>query len=133
MPARILVIEDDPNTLELLTYLLTAFGHTVLTANNGIDGLAVAAAERPDLIACDIQLPQLDGFGVARALAKDPELGAIPLIAVTAFSMVGDREAILGAGFDDYISKPIVPETFVVQLNCYLPVELHARYAATGG
>jgi CheY-like chemotaxis protein len=132
MPARILVIEDDPNTLELLTYLLTAFGHTVLTADNGVAGLAVARAERPDLIACDIQLPQLDGLGVARALGADPELSAIPLIAVTAFSMVGDRESILTAGFDAYISKPIAPETFVAQLDRYLPPALHARCAAMG-
>ena len=127
MPARILVIEDDPNTLELFVYLLNAFGHAVFTADNGIVGLAIAASERPDLILCDIQLPQLDGYGVARALANDPDLGAIPLVAVTAFSMVGDRESILGAGFDDYISKPIVPETFVAQLDRYLPAALHAR------
>jgi CheY-like chemotaxis protein len=133
MPARILVIEDDPNTLELMTYLLTAFGHIVLTAADGVTGLALARAERPDLIACDIQLPQLDGFGVARALAENPELSGIPLIAVTAFSMVGDREAILNAGFDDYISKPIEPEKFVGQLDRYLPPALHARQAATRG
>jgi CheY-like chemotaxis protein len=133
MPARILVIEDDPNTLELMTYLLTAFGHTVLTAENGVAGLAMARAERPDLIACDIQLPQLDGLGVARELAKDPELAGIPLIAVTAFSMVGDRETILSAGFDDYISKPIEPEKFVAQLDRYLPAALHARRTAAGG
>jgi CheY-like chemotaxis protein len=133
MPARILVIEDDPNTLELMTYLLTAFGHSVLTAADGVTGLAMARAERPDLIACDIQLPQLDGFGVARALAEEPELSGIPLIAVTAFSMVGDREAILNAGFDDYISKPIDPEKFVGQLDRYLPLALHARRAATKG
>lgn len=126
MPARVLVIEDDPNTLELMTYLLTAFGHTVLAANNGATGLALAGAERPDLIACDIQLPGLDGYGVARSLAGDPELAGIPLIAVTAFSMVGDRELILSAGFDDYISKPIVPESFVEHLNRYLPPALHA-------
>ncbi len=133
MPARILVIEDDPNTLELMIYLLTAFGHTVLTAGNGIAGLAVASAEKPDLIACDIQLPHLDGYGVARALAKDLDLSSIPLIAVTAFSMVGDREAILSAGFDGYISKPIAPESFAEQLDRYLPPALHARRVAAKG
>lgn len=133
MPARILVIEDDPNTLELMAYLLGAFGHTVLRADNGLDGVALAAAERPDLIACDIQLPGLDGYGVARCLAGEPGLADIPLLAVTAFSMVGDRESILSAGFDDYISKPIVPETFVDQLDRYLPRGLRAGRPASKG
>ena len=127
MPARILVIEDDPNTMELMTYLLTAFGHTPLTAGNGVAGVALASAEQPDLIVCDIQLPELDGYGVARALAEDPRLSDIPLIAVTALAMVGDREKILAVGFDGYMSKPIIPETFVEQLDCYLPAALHAR------
>lgn len=130
MPARILVIEDDPNTMELMTYLLSAFGHTVLRADNVLDGVALAAAERPDLIACDVQLPRLDGYGVARRLSDNPELAAIPLVAVTAFSMVGDRETILGAGFDDYISKPIVPETFVEQLDRFLPPALRVGRGA---
>jgi CheY-like chemotaxis protein len=133
VPARILVIEDDPNTMELMTYLLSAFGHTVLCAGNGLDGVALAAEQRPDLIACDVQLPALDGYGVARRLADDPELAGIPLIAVTAFSMVGDRETILSAGFDDYISKPIIPETFVEQLDRFLPQALRVgRFAAKG-
>jgi len=127
MPARILVIEDDPNTLELMTYLLTAFGHTVLTATDGFAGLALAGADGPDLIVCDIQLPALDGYGVARALAGNPRLKGIPLIAITALAMVGDRENILAAGFDGYMSKPIVPETFVADLDGYLPAALHAR------
>jgi len=132
MPARILVIEDDPNTLELMTYLLAAFGHDPLTAGNGVAGMGLASAERPDLIICDIQLPELDGYGVARALAEDPKLSGIPLIAITALAMVGDRERILAAGFDGYMSKPIVPETFVDQLDCYLPPALHARRPEMG-
>jgi CheY-like chemotaxis protein len=132
MPARILVIEDDPNTLELMTYLLGAFGHTALAACNGVAGMAVASAERPDLIVCDIQLSELDGYGVACALAENSQLSAIPVIAVTALAMVGDRERILAAGFDGYMSKPIVPETFVGELDRYLPPALHARRATTG-
>jgi two-component system cell cycle response regulator DivK len=131
MPARILVIEDDPNTLELMIYLLDAFGHSPLTAGNGVAGMTLASAERPDLIVCDIQLPELDGYGVARALAEDPRLSTIPLIAITALAMVGDRERILAAGFDGYMSKPIVPETFVGQLDHYLPPALHSHRPET--
>src|ERR1051325_3266248 len=92
--ARILVIEDKPANLELMTYLLNAFGHSVLAAGNGLDGVQLASRERPELIICDIQLPDIDGFEVARRLRGDPELASIPLVAVTALAMVGDRHRI---------------------------------------
>jgi len=133
MAARILVIEDDANTLELMTYLLTAFGHVALTARNGEAGVAAIRAAPPDLVVCDIQLPRLDGYGVARTLLDDPGLSRIPLIAVTALAMVGDREKILSAGFDGYLSKPIAPETFVAELERFLPADLHGRRPLPGG
>lgn len=133
MPARILVIEDDPNMRELMTYLLSAFGHTVFAAADGSTGVAMAGVERPDLIVCDIQLPGLDGFGVARMLAGDVRLHAVPLIAVTALAMVGDREKILAAGFDGYLSKPIMPESFVGELERHLPAALRVRPAMAPG
>jgi CheY-like chemotaxis protein len=74
MVARILVVEDNPTNLELMTYLLQAFGHTVLTACDGEEGLLRARREKPDLIVCDVQLPKLDGREVARQLKSDPEL-----------------------------------------------------------
>lgn len=120
MGARILVIEDTPANLELMRYLLSAFGHTVLTAVNGSDGIALAQSERPDLVVCDIQLPVLDGYQVAKALKSDRALASIPLVAVTALAMVGDRDRIVAAGFDGYISKPITPETFVQQIEAHL-------------
>jgi CheY-like chemotaxis protein len=127
MPARILVIEDDSTMLELFRYLLEAAGHAVTTAVDGAAGLDLARSQRPDLIACDIQLPLLDGYGVARALADDPRLCSVPRIAITALAMVGDREKILKAGFDDYLSKPIEPETFVANLDRYLPPALRSQ------
>ncbi len=121
--ARILVIEDNPINLELTTYLLRAAGHEVLTAADGEAGLAAAMRERPDLIVCDIQMPGLDGYEVARALKADPALRRVPLLAVTALAMVGDRERAVAAGFDQHVSKPIDPETFIATLAALLPHE----------
>ena len=118
--ARVLVIEDNAANLELMTYLLVAFGHTTLTASKGFEGLEIAQHERPDIIVCDIQLPDIEGYEIARQLKNDTTLRGIPLIAVTALAMVGDRDRILATGFDGYISKPIVPETFIPQLEAFM-------------
>lgn len=127
MPARVLIIEDNPANLELMTYLLRAFGHVPVSATDGREGVEAAARETPDLILCDIHLPGLDGNEVARLLKKDPCLRNVPLIAVTALAMVGDRDAALAIGFDGYIAKPIDPETFVQQLDAFLPPGRRAR------
>jgi two-component system cell cycle response regulator len=118
------VIEDNPTNLDLMTYLLNAFGHTSLTAADGEEGLQAAQRETPDLIICDLQLPRLNGYEVARWLKSHPDLRATPLVAVTALAMVGDREKVLAAGFDGYIAKPIDPQTFVGRVEHFLQ---HAR------
>jgi two-component system, cell cycle response regulator len=118
--ARILIVEDNPANLELMRYLLQAFGHVVFAATDGEQGEASARHQTPDLVLCDLQLPGIDGFEVARRLKGNPELSSIPLLAVTAFAMVGDREKILAVGFDGYIPKPIDPETFVGQVEQFL-------------
>lgn len=123
MPARILVVEDNEDNLQLLTFLLAAFGHTVMTACDGEEGLAVAQRELPDLILCDLQMPKVNGYQMARALRKDPRFAKCPLIAVSAFAMRGDRERGLEAGFDGYVSKPIIPEEFVQNLEGFLDKE----------
>src|SRR5215211_5441343 len=120
MPARILIIEDNPTNLDLMTYLLSAFGHTPLMAHDGEEGLQAAQRETPDLIICDLQLPRLNGYEVARWLKSHPGLRAIPLVAVTALAMVGDRDKVLAAGFDGYIAKPIVPRSFVGEVEAFL-------------
>lgn len=118
--ALILVIEDNPVNLELMTWLLQAHGHRTLEAHDGIEGLALVRRARPDLIVCDLQMPELDGFGVAAALRADPELHRLPLVAVTAAAMVGDRERALAAGFDEHIAKPIDPAGFMRLIEPYL-------------
>jgi CheY-like chemotaxis protein len=121
---RILIIEDNAANMELMRYLLCASGYDILTAINGRVGLAAAARERPDLIICDVQMPEMNGYELAQAMNSNEQLRHIPLIAVTAFAMVGDREKALAAGFDDYISKPIDPQEFVLQIEKLLPPEL---------
>ncbi len=120
MSPRILVIEDNPTNLDLMAYILNAVGCTVLAATTAADGMRLALEEQPDLVLCDIHLPDRDGTEVARLLRCDPKLGGVPLLAVTALAMVGDRERILGAGFDGYIAKPIEPEQFIPSLNSFL-------------
>ena len=120
MSARILVIEDNSANLELMVYLLEAFGYEALTALDGERGLDLARSENPDLILCDVHLPKLDGYEVAARLKSDPRLCRIPLVAVTALAMVGDRNRVLAAGFDAYIAKPIVPEMFVLEVGNYI-------------
>ncbi|MBP3954096.1 response regulator [Gemmata sp. G18] len=120
MLARILIIEDNPANLELMSYLLGAFGYSPRTAIDGGEGLRAASSEAFDLIICDIHLPHTDGYEVARRLKADPVRRTVPLIAVTALAMVGDRDRVLAAGFDGYIAKPIDPETFVRQVEAFL-------------
>lgn len=119
--ATILVIEDNETNLELMTYLLEAFGHATWSAPHGQSGISLALQQSPDLIVCDIHMPGMTGYDVARELKAMLPLLRIPLIAVTALAMVGDRDQILTAGFDGYIAKPIAPETFVRQVESFLP------------
>jgi len=121
MAARILVIEDNPANLELVQYLLQSAGHEVLTAVDGAQGLAMAQRTAPDLVICDLQMPLLDGYEVLRRLRADPITCDLVVIAVTAFSMPGDRERVAVAGFDGYLSKPIEPEQFVATIESWLP------------
>lgn len=119
--ARILIIDDNQANLDLMVYLLKAFKHTTLAALSGEQGLATARRDKPDLIVCDVHMPDIDGYAVAGQIRADTELSHMPLIAVTALAMVGDRDKVLAAGFDGYISKPIDPETFVSVVETFLP------------
>ena len=121
MNARILLIEDNEQNRYLATFLLEQRGHQIIPAETGSQGLALAAETRPDLILLDIQLPVMDGYEVARVLKRDPALRAIPIVAVTSYAMAGDRQRCLEAGAEGYIEKPINPETFVAEVERFLP------------
>jgi two-component system, cell cycle response regulator len=124
MAARILIVEDNEINLSLMTYLLRAAGYESLEARDGEEGLLAAAAESPDLVLCDVQMPKLNGYELAARMKATEELRSIPLVAVTASAMVGDRERTTAAGFDGYLSKPINPETFVEDVERMLPAHL---------
>jgi CheY-like chemotaxis protein len=118
--ARILVIEDNPQNRYLATFLLEQRGYEVVQAESGPQGLELASKVRPALILLDIQLPGMDGYTVARALKSHPNLKAIPIVAVTSYAMIGDRERCLEAGAEGYVEKPINPASFVVEVERFL-------------
>jgi CheY-like chemotaxis protein len=111
-PATILIVEDNPLNLELATDLLVVAGYSIRQARTAEEGVRLAVAEPPDLILMDLRLPGMDGYAALRCLRADPRTANIPTVALTAQAMRGDQEAVLAAGFDDYISKPINTGTF---------------------
>ena len=120
MKGKILYIEDNEQNLYLVTYILEKHGYEVHAALDGQEGIEKAAAVQPDLILLDIQLPRMDGYTVARQLRTNPDLGAIPIVAVTSYAMAGDRDKALAAGCNGYIEKPINPDTFMQQVEQHL-------------
>jgi len=122
MKATILVIEDNEKNLYLVTFILEKYGYQVIQARDGEAGIALARQMKPDLILLDIQLPVMDGYAVARELRRNGELRVIPIVAVTSYAMLGDRERILAEGCVGYIEKPINPATFIAEIERYLPV-----------
>lgn len=118
---KILLVEDNEQNRYLATFLLEQRGYEVVHAGTGPLGLELAASIHPDLILLDIQLPGMDGHAVARALKGDAALKSIPIVAVTAYAMAGDREKVLAAGVEGYIEKPISPATFVEEVERFLP------------
>jgi len=104
--ARILVVEDNEVNMRLASIILVSAGHEVLSACDATAGMAAARGDAPDIVLMDIQLPGLDGLHAVRQLKSDSTTAAIPVLAVTAFAMKGDRERFLAAGFDGYLAKP---------------------------
>ena len=120
MSRTILLIEDNEQNRYLATFLLEQHGHKVVPAENGPSGIALAQTIEPELILLDIQLPLMDGYAVARALRAMASVRDTPIIAVTSYAMVGDREKCLASGCNGYIEKPINPETFVAEIERFL-------------
>jgi two-component system cell cycle response regulator DivK len=118
--ATILLIEDNEQNRYLATFLLEQHGFKVVAANDGPSGITLVETLDPDLILLDIQLPGMDGYDVARGLRGIALLRLTPIIAVTSYAMVGDKEKALAAGCNGYIEKPINPETFVEEVSAFL-------------
>ena len=109
----VLVVEDNDLNMKLFHDVLEAHGYNVLQAKDGMEGLRMAREERPDLILMDIQLPDVSGLEVTKWLKDDETLKSIPVIAITAFAMAGDKEKILEGGCDAYLVKPISIPNFL--------------------
>jgi len=117
MNRLVLLIEDNEQNRYLSTFLLERRGYRIVTAVTGPEGIAVARTLDPCVILLDVQLPSMDGYAVARALRQIDSLGNVPIVAVTSYAMVGDREKVLAAGCSGYMEKPIEPETFVTTIE----------------
>jgi CheY-like chemotaxis protein len=105
--ARVLIVEDNIDNYELVRFLLERDGHEVLWARSGREGLSMAKADQPDLILMDLTLPEMDGWTATQTLKSEPETASIPVIALTAHTLPGDRKRALEVGCDGYLSKPL--------------------------
>ena len=113
----VLIVEDNELNMKLFHDLLEAQGYETLETREGLQALALARKHRPDLILMDIQLPDLDGEAALRRLRAEPRTAGIPVVALTAQAMAGDRERLLGAGFAGYLAKPISVREFPEQVR----------------
>jgi two-component system cell cycle response regulator DivK len=119
---RILIVEDSEESVAVLTNILELVldQHDVIVAGDGHEGIRLAHEYEPDLILMDLSLPKLDGWEVTRSLKRDARFAHVPILAMTAHAMVGDRESALEAGCDDYFAKPIEVDEFVQFMRPYL-------------
>ncbi|HNT23697.1 MAG TPA: response regulator [Anaerolineales bacterium] len=123
MPYKVLYIEDNPDNMQLVQRAMEAKGYKFLAAATGLEGLKVAEEQRPNVILLDINLPDIDGYEVARRL-RDTSVGGmlyVPIIAITANALKGDAEKALEAGCDLYMSKPINIRELWLRVQAFLP------------
>ena len=121
MGKTILIVEDNELNMKLFNDLLEANGFGTVQTRNGIEAIALARQHRPDLILMDIQLPEVSGLEVTRWLKEDPDLKAIPVVAITAVAMKGDEERSREGGCEAYLSKPISVAKFRETVRHFLP------------
>jgi CheY-like chemotaxis protein len=120
MTAKILLVEDNEQNRYLVTFLLEKAGYSVIHAHTGEEALQLADNEKPDLVLMDIQMPEMDGYEAAQQLRTMPGLEDVPVVAVTSYAMVGDRDKAMKLGFVGYIEKPISTETFVADIGQFI-------------
>ena len=118
--ARILIVDDSPSQLAGIRRIVEKLGHEALTAEDGQAGVDAARRERPDLILMDIQLPLVDGYEATRRIKANPELRAIPIIAVTSSALSGDEAKAMAAGCDGYFAKPFSPRVILAKVREFL-------------
>jgi two-component system cell cycle response regulator DivK len=116
----ILVVEDQEDNRRILRDLFASAGYNLIEAESGEEALAALAAQRPDLILMDIQLPVMDGYEATRRIRSDPALNAIPIIAVTSYALAGDEAKAIAAGCNAYVTKPYSPRALLAKVREYL-------------
>ena len=121
MTKRILVVEDQEDNRQILRDLLGTVGYDMIEAGDGEAGVAAAAAQRPDLILMDIQLPLMDGYEATRRIKANPELKGIPIIVVTSYALSGDEAKARAVGCDAYVTKPYSPRQLLAKIREFLP------------
>jgi two-component system cell cycle response regulator DivK len=120
MPRKILIVEDNEDSRELVAKVLRNKGYLIVEAVDGEEAIDKVVSEKPDLVLLDISIPKLDGYEVARRLKSMEDVKDIPIVAVTAHAMKGDREKVIAAGFEGYISKPVNVRELPDQVKSYL-------------
>lgn len=118
---RILVVEDNDTNLYLIRFMLKKSGYEVIEARDGASGVELAVKEKPDLVIMDIQLPDINGLEATKRIRASETGSDVSIVALTSYAMTGDRRKALDAGCTGYIEKPINPETFIAEIEKYLP------------
>lgn len=116
----VLVIEDNETNLYLVRFMLKKAGYNVIIETDGTNGAKTAIDQMPDMVIMDIQLPDIDGLEATRIIRASGKCDRLPIVALTSYAMIGDREKALAAGCTGYIEKPINPETFISEINKYI-------------
>ncbi len=118
---RILVVEDDPDNMGLVRFVLERAGYSVIEAYDGKEALTITRQTLPDLVLCDLAIPEIDGWTVTKTLKTDPATQNIPVVALTVRSLLEDRLRAVEAGCDGYISKPMDIRAFITEVASFLP------------
>ena len=121
MSKRILVVEDQPDSRQIIRDMVAGTDYEITEAENGEEALAAIAKQRPDLILMDIQLPIMDGYTATRLINTDPALRSIPIIAVTSYALAVEEKKARAAGCDDYVTKPFSPRQLLAKIRQYMP------------
>jgi two-component system, cell cycle response regulator DivK len=121
MSKRILVVEDQPDSRQIIRDMVAGTDYEITEAENGEEALAAIAKQRPDLILMDIQLPIMDGYTATRLIKTDPDLRSIPIIAVTSYALASEEKKARAAGCDDYVTKPFSPRQMLAKIRQYMP------------
>ena len=127
MPSKILYVEDNPQNMRLVRKILTAAGYQVIEAVDGLSGIATVASQMPDLILMDVNLPDINGLEATSRMKASPELATIPVIALTANAMHGDRENCLAAGCNGYLAKPVMKNELLNTIALFLKTASEAH------